>query len=147
MTDTTQPKYFAISTVEEPETYLFSVDELVIEEGEVPADVAQAVAERFGMDLMVVVTGEELKAIDDSIVFPPDPTEHWWSFNQAAQRFVSLGDFKDMGEDEMRDACRAYRREHDSTAELLTPVNALDVLQLKSSIRFTLMEAEEDEVE
>lgn len=147
MTDTTQPKYYAISTIEEPENSLFSVDELVVEEDEVPADVAQFVADRFEMDLMTVVTAEELKAIDDSIVFPPDPTDHWWSFNRATQRFVSLGDFEDMGEDEMRAACRKYRREHDSTADLLTPVNALDVLQLKGDIRLTLKEAEEDEVE
>lgn len=142
MTDTTQPKYFAISTNEEPVTSLFSVDELEIEEGDVPADVAQEVAERFGLDLMIVATGDELKAIGDSIVFPPDPTIHWWSFNTVTNQFVSLGDFEDMDEETMRDACRAYRREHDNRAELLTPVNALDVLQLKGDIRNALSEEE-----
>lgn len=137
-----QPKYYAISTNEEPVSSLFSVDELDIEEGDVPADVANEVAERFGLDLMVVATSEELQAIGDSIVFPADPTIHWWSFNTVDNRFVSLGDFEDMDEETMRDACRAYRREHDSTAELLTPVNALDVLQLKGAIRNALFEEE-----
>lgn len=148
MTDNTQPNYFAILVNEdEPETSLYEVHELFIDEDTVPADEAAALAESMGMDLTAVATGEELKAIGDSIVFPPDPTNHWWAFNVTTQRFVSVGDHEEMDDDDMRQIARQYRRDHGSENHLYAPVHAVDALQLKCAIRSALLTAQENEDE